>query len=513
MTQILHIFRKDVRHHWREIIVSLLLVVAYAWRESAYLGLHQNGDSLKQVLFGLLTPLVALSWAFLIIRAAHGEPLVGNRQFWVTRPYGWRSLLLAKLLFVGTVVNLPLFILQAFLLLEAGFSPISHLAGLLWMQVLWTAFVFLPVGTLATVTSGVGQLVLVVLGILIYFIALAATVATVVPNIEGPVGSFPSAFEFTMALAAALAVVGWQYARRRTTESRTLLVGLAAAIPLTLFAFPYRTLIHRGYPEKTQPPIRIAFDPTPLKSHEGGMPGRKHVLVRIPVLVSGVAEGSVVDVPGIRVSVRVPSGQHWGSPWRCCGPTLRVGRPHADFDFSIDRVFFERVKSTPVNLVISFAVESFRATETERIVAGPSPFSVPGEGRCFFSPTSASGIACVFPFAAPYLQWSAKSNEVTCPVQPSETALPTGTVGYGWSHDRGFGLNSIYVVPMDLWDWGVQKPPESPTKICAGTPLTFRELQESQRLRGKLEIPNLRLADYELRGSGGGFGGFGVTIP
>ena len=32
MNQVLHIFRKDVRRHWLEIIVSLLLLVGFGWK-------------------------------------------------------------------------------------------------------------------------------------------------------------------------------------------------------------------------------------------------------------------------------------------------------------------------------------------------------------------------------------------------------------------------------------------------------------------------------------------------
>jgi hypothetical protein len=42
MRQILHIFRKDARHHWPEILISLALLVVYAalqprtWTEQQY---------------------------------------------------------------------------------------------------------------------------------------------------------------------------------------------------------------------------------------------------------------------------------------------------------------------------------------------------------------------------------------------------------------------------------------------------------------------------------------------
>jgi hypothetical protein len=33
MDQILHVFRKDVRRHWREIVLSIAILTAFAWNE------------------------------------------------------------------------------------------------------------------------------------------------------------------------------------------------------------------------------------------------------------------------------------------------------------------------------------------------------------------------------------------------------------------------------------------------------------------------------------------------
>lgn len=514
MNQVVHIFRKDARHYWREIVVSLLLVAAYGWREASRPGLQASGVGVRGLLFSLLTPLVPLAWAFLIVRVVHGEPLVGDRQFWVTRPYEWRKLLAAKLIFMVVFVNVPLLILQAFLLMEAGFSPVSHFGGLLWMQLLWILFVFLPVGTLATVTSSVGQVVLAVIAILIYLIALAAIVPAVAPESRGPAGSFPTTFELVITLAVALTIIGWQYSRRKTARSRRLLLGLAAFVAVTLFAMPYGTLIRRSYPEGAQLPAKIAFDPAPLKSHQGGIPSRSKVEVRIPLLVSGVADGSVVGVSGIKVSIQGPGGERWNSGWCCAAPRLLPDRPHAEFDLPINTGFFERVKSRPVNLRIWFALNLSRASETTSLVARPNQFSVPGEGRCGFSPVSASGVVCVFPFAAPYLQWSAKSNEVTCTPLPGKSALPAGAIGYGWTYMQvPFEIEPVKIVDVGLPNWGVPHVPQSYQKICAGTPLTFRVLQPARRVRDRLDIRNLRLADYELKAVQGGVASYGLGLP
>ena len=110
-------------------------------------------------------PAGILFW-FLVVRLVHGEAPTGNRQYWITRPVEWQKLLAAKILFVAAFVNFPLLIVDVFLLAKAGFRPeASYTAGLLWRQVIWAAFLLLPVATLAAVTSNVAQMMMAVLAV------------------------------------------------------------------------------------------------------------------------------------------------------------------------------------------------------------------------------------------------------------------------------------------------------------------------------------------------------------
>jgi hypothetical protein len=97
--QIIHIFRKDVRRHWREIALSLAILAAFAWNRPAHWMPLPRG--VRQDDFPFVELLVGIGWSLLIVRVVHEEPLVGDRQFWVTRPYEWKKLLAAKALFIA----------------------------------------------------------------------------------------------------------------------------------------------------------------------------------------------------------------------------------------------------------------------------------------------------------------------------------------------------------------------------------------------------------------------------
>jgi hypothetical protein len=113
MKQILVIFRKDARHFWAEILISLVLQAAFAvlyprqWDypgtgavSYSFAGLFSSPDAIAN----LLMVLIPISWWILLARVVQDERLTGHTQFWITRPYRWPLLLSAKLLCADVVV-------------------------------------------------------------------------------------------------------------------------------------------------------------------------------------------------------------------------------------------------------------------------------------------------------------------------------------------------------------------------------------------------------------------------
>ncbi|HEX7698103.1 MAG TPA: hypothetical protein VF394_11930, partial [Candidatus Acidoferrum sp.] len=164
MNQILHIFKKDARRHWPEIVISLALL-ALSTRHELHPWQNEARFSSISPLFYLLggryiTPATILFWAFLVIRVVQGESLVGDRQWWVTKPYEWWNLLAAKLLFIFIFISLPLFHVHLLLLHEFGFPILPNLSTLLLTQLALYFVLFLPALLLASLTKNFGQLLL-----------------------------------------------------------------------------------------------------------------------------------------------------------------------------------------------------------------------------------------------------------------------------------------------------------------------------------------------------------------
>jgi hypothetical protein len=226
MNQVLHIFRKDARRHWLEIIISLLLLFGFAWKMPMIWREEPNYEApVWRWLFALLGISLCFSWWFLIVRVIQGESLVGDRQFWLTRPYQRRWLMAAKALFIIAFVNVPVLIFDVALLASVGFSPWHYLPGLLQGQLLLTAFLIVPIATISVITESPVQFLLILFGVVAYISGLTWVVGEIPSSSAG--GDIPGAAALTIAAATCLGLLVLQYFRRDTLVSRWTLVGSA----------------------------------------------------------------------------------------------------------------------------------------------------------------------------------------------------------------------------------------------------------------------------------------------
>ncbi len=81
MNQVLHIFRKDSRRFWPEILVSLVVLVAFTlvtWR--LWLPEYAMRTSGLRQMGAILELLLPVSWFLLLARVVHAEALVGEKR-------------------------------------------------------------------------------------------------------------------------------------------------------------------------------------------------------------------------------------------------------------------------------------------------------------------------------------------------------------------------------------------------------------------------------------------------
>ncbi len=511
MNQIWNIFRKDCRHYWREASVSLALLAAFGWNDvrgwtrGEYLAAGIGGLFSYNFLSGLTDFLVPISWAFLVVRVIQGESLVGDRQFWLTRPYEWKKLLAAKVIFSLVFVNCPLLILDVFLLSKAGFTPTKYVIGLLWMQLMIVLFFLLPTIALATVTASLVQTLLALLFIALYLVGMAA-LATQIPSSDfsGPSDSLLA----SLFIGVCLAVILTQYVRRNTFKSRLLIVGLAAAILILLVATPYRVLVAREWPQLSagqQQPFQLGILPAETSASAIAPPDEKEVELQVPLSLTGLSSESIVIVNGILVTIDAPDGLRWDSGWKSPGIFLFPEQKNTRVDFTLKRKLFERMQSSRVNLRLYVAFTLFRDKDRRQFVVPRDKFVLSNVGLCSAEPGYVPTIHCLAPLRQPsFLLLTTDMSAYTCPLGKGESPASAGELARGWSQNRGSEPAELGISPVATFNLYLAHSNGSSNKrlgdgICPGTAIVLSNPEPLFRNQIALQADGVRLAEYRLQ--------------
>jgi hypothetical protein len=232
MKRILAIFRKDVRHLWPQAVLLVVLMALSAALDPTYSGIRVPYYEFFAILI-----LPVACW-LVIVSAIHEEKLPGDRQYWLTRPYSWKELLAAKLLWIAVFVNLPLLLCHLAVFLAVGLPLSEQWRPLLWRQVFFTAFYILPAAALASITRTIGRMVaaalLVAAGIMLFGGAFEMLVRRPMMTLQSS-GYVATTVRAALLFGGVSAILALQYARRRTALATGLTAALAGALLLPAF--------------------------------------------------------------------------------------------------------------------------------------------------------------------------------------------------------------------------------------------------------------------------------------
>lgn len=420
------------------------------------------------VLTGFILPLVLplVAW-FLIARLIHAEALPGDRQFWITRPYRWGSLLGAKLLFVLVFLNLPMIVADAVILHANGFSVFKQLAGLAAEQVLITTALLLPMVAIATVTTGFAQVVLVVL--IVFAVALLRSFTFMNSALPGPADWVNTTAGLAGIVLVGSLVIVWQYSRRKTAVARALCaVGIVVVAEISA-KIPLRTAY------AIQSGISNRIDASSIQIKPAGQDvwivhrvaaRDDFVTVQPPLRVTGIPPGMVLRPDALTLTFEAPDGAVWktnngwpGNTW----PTIGIGS-----------AFFDKVQNQPVRLRGSaFATLYGNQRRTEVPFTG-SLVDVPGAGLCTSTHTSTlTQITCRYPFRSP-------RDAVTLFLGP------TGTDPLGARH-------SYSPFPAEIDDSPITTFADKTLREVSTAPIVVTA-EPLAHIRRDFEIQNLRLS-------------------
>jgi hypothetical protein len=396
MTEALRIFRKDVRHLWPMALVTIVVIALFGGRDFQ---LAHGFLKVYNSRFGTAEPFVVLiAWWCLAGIVVQQESLVGDRQFWLTRPISRGSILAAKIFFLLAFVSLPSLAAQSVVLAVTGFSPLAWLPSLLFNQVLIATY-FGPPLSVAVVTRNFRD----------YCFASVSAFAVVFFSLESFVridenqwGGVEWARDLVVQLTCltlGVAVLTIQYRSRRTTLARVV-IGFFAAI-LALFpafggwrqAFALTAALAREPQAGAR--VRIAFDPAGgPPSHIETLAGEQTPRARVafPVQLAGIPPGRQLSSERVSATIQAP-GSSWTSGWTYSNEVAgrTVWRNIDDWlaqdgrywlSVSIPAAWYQKTKEQPVDLYVRVAFSLFSDPQATMLPPRPQMYFVPDVGLC-----------------------------------------------------------------------------------------------------------------------------------
>ena len=524
MKQTLHIFLKDARRFWPESLISLALVAAFAriyphqWLDADSMNhsvrFNFFASGIMSFLGQVLVVLIPISWWLLISRVVHAEKLVGDRQFWLTRPYEWKKLLAAKVLFLVVFLYLPILIAQIVLLIQAGFHPLDYVPGLLYNLVLITGVLVLPLVALSTLTPTFAKMTLAILGVDL-LVAGIAGLGSLPPS--DSIGSVASPLGDWLSFAALFllcgAVVVLQYAVRRTLLGWGVLMVIPVLLSALAFGDPDQLLMNRTYPRATAAPVQLQYAPD--STHQATANTTEHTQeleIYIPLRASGVADGYTAITEAVKVTIDAPDGSHWDSPWQAIyNQRLLPDMKDASVRFRIRRAVYDKFKSTPVKLNLDFALTRAKVESVTQIQLPNHDFFVSGFGVCspraswLKEPFAITAINCRAALRQPMLSY-VSSLWTDEPCSASQTEPKTGVLGATWagslnSEPASFGITSVWETPLSfLNSWGAysQGSVPRPRHFCTGSPLTFTQYKPVGHTQTDVTLEGFHLPGLDI---------------
>jgi hypothetical protein len=479
----MRLYIKDLFHRWPYIAILWLLVVLRAVID-VMLPQHPRLFSLHTSSFSLLTYLLCFLITALVVQA---DPLVGDQQFWITRPISRRNLLAGKFLFLICSIHAPVLIAQTAAIIGNGLSLLHYLPVLAEEQLMLAA-ILATAAVFASVTRNLAQLTIMLLasagaGILLqaYSSRLYAADWRSAQNLRS------SILYLLVALIASLLL--WLHYSRRTTRLAIVIVfiliiaGSSSYEKASLANLGHAAARYRARQDGTlrsQSPVTVTFRyASPAQYYSRGLivVEKNMAGFTLPVRVTGMPEGHGLINEGMKFAVIAPDGSAWESGWTDFGKLrgLQVYPGHglvpADGDFNItvnmNWGFYQRIQNKNVRV---------RALLAFRLVGPPVP-AILQQDR--LSPILNGNGLC-----KPSLDKYSTQPDCTF------SKLPSAVLFYQGQNislsDSGSGTSIWRYTTEKIYSYPLPQPSEDKISVR----------QEEAWFETTMDIPQIRLSDY-----------------
>lgn len=542
MKQALHIFAKDVRHFWPEVLISLgfltalVLVCSHLWSLPQSTRWGMGEIEMLTLRLGLtaqiLVAFVIVTWWLLITLVIHADCPVGEAKFWITRPYEWKRLLAAKLCFLAVFIYAPLVLAQMLMLAAAGLNPFASISGMLFNLMLITGIYVLPLTAIAAITSTFFRttltLLFVMAGIAPFAVKdifnpgrpMATNLFILLSGTSSLSHLLPTGDQFLLALlsiAACGTAIILLYAFRRPWSARIALLAAPVVVCIAVFTMPTHpdlsneAQLDLHYPPPaagTMGPVQLSDgrDEHHLLTVHRDSPFDDFIWVSVPLLLSPIQEGTAVNPEDLEVTLTNASGFSWKTKAGGWYPEYflpassnRSGswpEQRRGTSFSIPLAVYDNFKSGPITLRLTLPLAELQAAKVTRIPFPVHAVSIPEVGICRAGTLGYGMIRCWSAFRQPQLTYvSADWSQVPCPAPQSEMKEVRGKTWMGYSDAEPADMG---IVPIQYSDASFMPDHNNPTGgkyLCTGTPITFTQYKLVYRTHTSLTLQNVFLSE------------------
>jgi hypothetical protein len=380
MTQIWHIFRKDLRHHWPYVLLPVLVsMLLHLWSPlSLFVPSIANNDAWVTLLI-LLQPVASL---LLVARLVQDEALPGTTQFWISRPYDWRCLVAAKGLFLLLLIHGPSLLVQLGGLARNGFSPWSHLSSVLAQQLAVFFTLILAGWAIAALTTHLAQFLLV---FLCGFLALMFSFQLLPLRFPSGLDWMMDFLRYGLGFGVAALLIWWQY-RRRARLGAYLIAGvgfvlvlLVPAIVSASRAIAWQELLS---PSAVAPALSVQLDLSQQQAKITDFPtDTNNVYVRLPLAMTGFDDRDILVHRG-EILLVTPQGERIPA-WLHNIDKVPIGQGSQAWRqvLLVNRRELARIKS-PVRIESKVVLSTYRRVASVELPLSPEPRWIEGIGWC-----------------------------------------------------------------------------------------------------------------------------------
>ena len=283
-----------------------------------------------------------------------------------------------------------LLVAQVVILRAYGFHPAAELPGLLWTQVLITDVLVLPVAALAALTTGFVQLLST--GSVLCLALVAWYIAAPVAGLDAGWRALEwvrSSYDIAVPALAALAILVWQYARRRTAAARWMAAAAVVLVALGNALMPWTAAFALQSRLSTQPidpaSLRIDFDSAKQWAARALIERGDRVWIEIPIKITGIPAGMSPRYDGVIMAIEAPDGSTWlpdRQPWSHVTTRNQV----LSLQATVDGGFYRKVKDQPVKLRGAMYLTLYGNLRVTEVPFSAPPKAVPGRGLCTATP-------------------------------------------------------------------------------------------------------------------------------